>query len=174
MVKTVNKNREIKCQVVESMQEVFASNNIVIIMHNKGLTVSDVKDLRKKVKQAESKYIVAKNTLVRLALRESKFAELEKLMQGPTSIAYSNDPVAVSKILSDFTKVNEKLEIRGGIMDGAYLDVNAIKTLASLPSLDELRAKFLGLLNAPATKIAQILQAPGAQVARVLSAYSKK
>ncbi len=170
----MNKNREFKCQVVGSMQEVFASNSIVIVMHNKGLTVADVKDLRKKVKQAESKYFVAKNTLIKIALKGSKFEDLDKLMEGPTSLAYSNDPVAASKAISDFIKTNEKLEIRGGIMDGAYLDVNAIKTLASLPSLNELRAKLLGLLNAPATKIAQILQAPGAQVARVLSAYSKK
>ncbi len=170
----MNNNKKIKHQFVEGLKEVLASNSIVIITHNKGLTVSDVNGLRKKVKQSQSTYVVAKNTLVKIALKDSKYEALDELMEGPTSITYSTDPVAAAKAIFEFTKENEKLEIRGGVMDGQYIDAKAIKTLASLPSLDELRAKFLGLLNAPATRIAQILQAPGAQLARVCNAYSKK
>jgi large subunit ribosomal protein L10 len=170
----VNKNKSQKHQTVEELKGIFASNNIVIITHNKGLTVSQVKDLRKKAKQVDSQYLVAKNTLVKIALKGSKFKELEELMEGPTSLTYSTDVVAASKVLNDFIKENEKLEIRGGMMDGVFLDTNAVKRLASLPSLDELRAKLLALFNTPATRIAQIIQAPAAQVARVISAYSRK
>lgn len=170
----VNKNRELKQKVVENMQDVFASSSLLLVMHNKGLKVSEAKDLRKKVKNAGSRYLVAKNTLIKIALKGSQFQELESLMEGPTSLAYSSDPIAVSKVIMEFIKDNDRLEVRGGVMDGAYLDVNAIKTLASLPSLDEIRAKLIGLFNAPATKIAQIIQAPGSQVARALNAYSNK
>lgn len=170
----MNRNRKIKEDLVQSVKSIFNSSNIVIITHNKGLTVSKIKELRKSVKQLGGGHVVAKNTLVKIAMQDTKFAELSKLMVGPTAITYSSDVVGAAKSLCDFSKQSDKIDIVGGMMDGVYLTPDAVKTLASLPSLDELRSRLIGLIAAPATKIARILQTPGTQVARVISEYSKK
>lgn len=167
-------NKEQKTVAVEELKSVFASADIAIITLNKGLTVADSRQLRNKVKVANSSFRVAKNRLAKIAAKGTRFEPLVELLKGPTAIACSNDPVGIAKVLASFSKDNEKLEILGGVMDDNYLDVNAIKQLATLPSLDELRAKIVGLLCAPAVKIVTVLQAPAAQLARVTDAYSKK
>ncbi len=168
----MDKNR--KEQVVEELKQIFNSTTIVIVSHNKGLTVSQSRELRKQVKVANSNYQVTKNSLAKIATQETQFAELNGILKGPTSLAYSNDPVAIAKVLTSFAKDNEKIEILGGVMDSTFLDANALKQLATMPSLDELRGKIVGILKAPATKLAVVLQAPAAQLARVFSAYAKK
>lgn len=168
------KNRQIKEQLVQNLKQIFMSHNIVLISHNKGLTVANAKELRKGMKQVGAKYLIAKNTLVKLALEGTNFIELQKMMEGPTSMTYSTDPVSAAKVLYEYAKTNDKLKILGAVMDGKLLDANDVQVLASLPSLDVLRANFIGLLQAPASKIARVLQAPACQVARVLNAYSEK
>jgi large subunit ribosomal protein L10 len=167
-------DRAFKHQVVEELKGVFADSGIVIVAQNVGLTVSDARELRRKVKQANSSFRVAKNSLVKIALKGSRYEELTKLMSGPTAIAYSEDPIAAAKAVDGFVKSNEKLKISGGVMEGVFLTPAQIKQLADLPSLDELRGRIVGLLQAPASKIAAIMQAPGSQLARVVDAYAKK
>lgn len=163
-----------KSLVLDELKSVFGSNDIVIVTYNKGLTVKASRQLRDQVRVANSSFKVAKNRLVKIAAKGTKYEQLFGLLKGPTAIACSNDPVGIAKVLAAFTKENEKLEILGGVMDDNYLDVSAIKQLATLPSLDELRGKIVGLLSAPAVKVASVLQAPASQLARVLNAYSKK
>jgi large subunit ribosomal protein L10 len=168
-------NRAEKRELAGELRQVFDTSSIVIVSHNRGLTVSAVNTLRNKVRSIDnSKYKVAKNRLVKIALEGREWNEFSDLFKGPTTIAYSSDVVAISKTLVEFAKDNEKLEILGGVMDGKYIDKKTIDTLASLPSLDALRGKLLGLLNAPATKVAGVLQAPAGQLARVLNAYATK
>ncbi len=167
-------DKAFKHQVVEELKEVFASTSIVIVTQNVGLTVKDARALRRKVKELNSSFRVAKNSLVKIALKGSKYEELTKLMSGPTAIAYSEDPVAAAKAIDEFVKSNEKLKISGGVMGDIFLTPAQIKQLAALPSLDQLRGKIVGLLQAPASKIAAIMQAPASQLARVVDAYAKK
>lgn len=167
-------DRASKHQVVEELKGVFSSTGIVIVTQNVGLTVKDARTLRMRVKEAKSYFRVAKNSLVKIALKGSKYEELTKLMSGPTAIAYSEDPVAAAKAINGFVKGNEKLKISGGVMGDVFLTPAQIKQLADLPSLDQLRSKIVGLLQAPASKIAAILQAPGLQLVRVVDAHAKK
>ena len=166
-------DKQKKIQAVEQLKGFFGTVNTVIVSKNKGLTVLEVNNLRKKIREAKSSYRVTKNKLTKIALKGSKFEPLNDFMVGPTSIAYSDDPVAIAKALESFAKDNQKLEILGGVMDGTLLSPSQIKQLASLPSLNELRAKLVGLTQAPAQKIVAVLQAPAAQLARVIDAYSK-
>lgn len=166
--------RSLKHSLVAELQGVFSDAGIVIVTKNKGLTVKQARQLRRGVKGANSTYRVAKNRLVKIALQGTKFAQLDSLMSGPTAIAYSADPVGISKVLQSFAKENEKLEIQGGVMGDVFLTPAQIKTLSELPSLDELRGKIVGLLQAPASKIAAVLQAPAGQLARVVNAYAQK
>lgn len=163
-----------KRELVSTMNEVFTKTNVVVVAHYAGLTVAELTSLRGKARDAGVSVKVAKNRLVKLALQGTDSAHIADLFTGPTLVAYSNDPVAAPKVTSDFAKTNDKLVILGGAMGKTNLDPNGVKALATLPSLDELRGKLLGLLQAPATKIATVVSAPAAQLARVFGAYAKK
>ena len=168
-------NRAEKSESVASLKEVFTASKVVVVAHYSGLTVAQMQTLRQQMKQAGAQVKVAKNRLAKIALDGSDAASIVPLLKGPTLIAYSvNDPVAAPKVATDFAKANEQFVILGGAMGKTALDVNAVKQLASLPSLDELRAKMIGLIQAPATKIAQVVSAPAAKVARVIQAYASK
>lgn len=164
-------DRTQKEALVDSLHQVFDEATIVVVSHFSGLTVAEMGDLRDRMREVNARFKVTKNRLTRRALEGTKFKGLEDLFKGPTGIAYSADPVAAAKATVEFAKKNDKLVIIGGALGEERLDVDGIKALASLPSLDESRAKLVGLLNAPATKIARVLQAPAVQVARVIGAY---
>jgi large subunit ribosomal protein L10 len=167
-------DRSEKTELVSSLRGTFENANIVVVAHYIGLNVDDMNDLRAKMRDAGASFKVTKNRLTRLALEGTPYDQLSDLFTGPTAIAYSDDPVAPAKVAVEFAKKNDKLVVLGGAMGDVRLDDNAIKQLATLPSLDELRAKIVGMLNTPATRIAGVLQAPGGQVARVLSARSQQ
>jgi large subunit ribosomal protein L10 len=167
-------NRSEKAELIASLNKGFSAVNLVVVTRQSGLTVSEVSDLRRKVRAAGASYKVSKNRLTRLALEGTAFKDIGPLLVGPTAIASSKDPVAAAKAISAFAKDNEKLTIVGGSLDGQTLDADGVKQLASLPSLDELRAKLLALLQTPATRIAGVVQAPAGQLARVFGAYGSK
>jgi large subunit ribosomal protein L10 len=167
-------DRAEKTELVASLQQVFKATNVVVVCHYAGLTVAQMSTLRRQMRQAGASVKVTKNRLAKIALQGTDVASISELLRGPTLLAFSGDPVAAPKVASDFAKVNDKLVILGGAMGTTVLDPSAVKALASLPSLDELRAKLVGLIQAPATKIAQVVNAPTAKVARVLSAYAAK
>ena len=163
-----------KRDFVASLAGVFAETSFVLVAQNKGLTVAAVDDLRRKMRAAGATYKVAKNRLATLALDGTRFQGISPLLKGPTALAWSTDPVAVAKTAVEFAKGNDKFVILGGALGTQSLDVNGVKALSELPSLETLRAQLVGLIQTPATRIAGILQAPGGQVARVLAAYAKK
>lgn len=165
-------DRAQKQEMVSSLNKVFAAAEVVVVTHYSGLTVSEMTDLRSRLREAGASFKVTKNRLARLALEGTGCSPIAELMEGPTAIGYSDDPVAAPKVLAKFAKENEKLIIRGGIMGTQMLDVDGVKELGALPSLDELRGKLVGLISAPATRIAGVLQAPGGQLARVFGAYA--
>lgn len=167
-------NREQKSELVASLQGVFQNTSLVIVTHYTGLTVAEMTDLRSQVREAGASFKVTKNRITKLALDGTDFGVLADSFKGPTAIAYSNDPVAAAKATVDYAKKNEKLVILCGALGEQLLDADGVKALASLPSLDELRAKIVGLLNAPATQLARIIQAPPSQLARVIQAYATK
>jgi large subunit ribosomal protein L10 len=166
--------RAAKAEQIAELKEVFKTTNTVVVAHYAGLTVAQMQNLRKQARQAGTTVKVAKNRLAKIALEGTDVASISPLLKGPTVIAYSNDPVGASKVAADFAKANEKFVILGGAMGKTALDPNSVKALAALPSLDELRAKIVGLLVAPATKIAQLTNAPAAKLARVVQAYADK
>ena len=166
--------RAAKAEQVTALKEVFKTANVVVVAHYAGLTVAQMQNLRKQMKQAGATVKVAKNRLAKIALEGTDVASIAPLLKGPTVIAYSGDPVAAPKVAVDFAKAHEKFVILGGAMGKTALDPNGVKALAALPSLDELRAKIVGLIQAPATKIAQVVNAPAAKVARVVQAYAAK
>lgn len=167
-------NREEKKQLVAELRETFEGASLVVVTHYKGLTVADMTDLRRRMLEAGASFKVTKNRLTRLALEGTKYVGLADAFTGPTAIAVSEDPVAAAKVAAKFAKENDKLVILAGGLGEQVLDEQGVKALADLPSLDELRAKLVGMIQTPATRIAGILQQPGGQVARVLSAYAKK
>lgn len=167
-------DRSEKSEMVSSLRGTFENASIVVVAHYSGLNVADINDLRTKMRDAGASFKVTKNRLTRLALEGTPYDQIGDLFTGPTAIAYSDDPVAPAKVAVEFAKKNDKLVVLGGAMGDVRLDENAIKQLATLPSLDELRAKIVGMLNTPATRIAGVLQAPAGQVARVLSARSQQ
>lgn len=167
-------DRSQKSDAVAQLNAVFNKVGVVVVTRNLGLSVAQSTDLRGKMREAGASYKVAKNRLAKLALKDTTYDGLEEYLTGPTALAYSVDPVAAAKAAVDFAKTNDKLEIVGGSMGGQLLDADGVKALASMPSLDELRAKLVGLVNAPATKIAQVVNAPAAKLARVFGAYSTK
>ena len=167
-------DRAAKSELVTTLNDVFKSTGVVVVAHYKGLTVADMQKLRAQMKQAGATVKVTKNSLTKIALEGTDVASVGALMKGPTLIAYSGDPVAAPKVAVDFAKANDKLVILGGAMGKTSLDPNGVKALAALPSLDELRAQIVGLIQAPATKIAQVVTAPAAKVARVVQAYANK
>jgi len=167
-------DRAAKKELVTTLNGVFKSTGVVVVAHYSGLTVPQMQNLRKQMKQAGAQVRVAKNRLAKIALEGTEAAVIVPLLKGPTLIAYSGDPVAAPKVASDFAKTNDRLVILGGAMGRTALDANGVRALAALPSLDELRAKLIGLIVAPATKIAQLVNAPAAKLARVFNAYAKK
>jgi large subunit ribosomal protein L10 len=167
-------DRTEKREFVASLATVFADTSFVLVAQNKGLTVADVSELRRRMRAAGATYKVAKNRLATLALDGTRFDGVKPLLKGPTALAWSKDPVAVAKTAVEFAKTNDKFVVLGGALGTQTLDANGVKALAELPSLETLRAQLVGLIQTPATRIAGILQAPGGQVARVLAAYAKK
>jgi large subunit ribosomal protein L10 len=146
----------------------------IVVAHNNGLVAAQAADFRRRVKAAGGTVKVAKNTLTALALKGTKAEGITNLLKGPIMLAYSQDPIAAAKAVSDYSKGNDKLVILGGVMGSTVLDSKGVKALADLPSLDELRAKLIGLLNAPATKIARTVAEPGGMLARVIQAQASK
>jgi large subunit ribosomal protein L10 len=167
-------DRAEKKAAIETLNEVFKASNVVVVAHYSGLTVAQMQQLRRQMRQAGAAVKVAKNRLARIALEGTDVASIGSLLKGPTLIATSSDPVAAPKVAIDFAKGHEKFVILGGAMGKTALNPDGVKALASLPSLDELRGKLVGLLVAPATKIAQLANAPAAKVARVVQAYASK
>ena len=167
-------DRAAKRELVATLNDVFTSTSVVVVAHYQGLTVADRQKLRGQMKQAGATVKVAKNRLASIALDGTDVASIKDLMKGPTLLAYSADPVAAARVAVDFAKGNDKLVILGGAMGATSLNPDGVKALASLPSLDELRAKLVGLIQAPATKVAQVVNAPAAKLARVFGAYANR
>ncbi len=163
-----------KAEVVEDLNGVFAKAGSVVVAHYSGMTVAQMNDLRSRMRASGASFRVAKNRLAVRALKGTTIEGIAHLFKGPTGIAVSDDPVSAAKVAAAYAKDNEKLVILGGSVGAMALDAAGVKALATLPSLDELRGKIVGLLVAPATKIAGIVQAPAAQLARVIGANSKK
>ena len=167
-------NRSEKAEAIAELNQTFKGANLVVVTRQSGLTVAEVTDLRRKIRAAGASYKVTKNRLTLRALEGTSFTALGSLFSGPTAIAYSEDPVAAAKVVAAFAKNNEKLTIVGGALGENVLDVAGVQALATLPSLDALRGTIIGLLQAPATKVAGVLQAPAGQLARVFGAYGAK
>jgi large subunit ribosomal protein L10 len=167
-------NRTEKEDLVATMRSVFEGSNLVVVTHYSGMTVTELGNLRGRMRDVGASFKVTKNRLTRLALEGTKFQPLTDMFSGPTAIAYSTDPVAAAKATVEFAKTNDKLIILGGVLDQQALDATGISALATLPSLDELRAKIVGMIQTPATRIAGVLQAPAGQMARVIGAYANK
>ncbi|MEA1016048.1 50S ribosomal protein L10 [Sphingomonas sp. LY54] len=167
-------DRAQKAEAVATLKQTFGEVGVVVVTRNLGMTVAQSTALRGKMRDAGASYKVAKNTLTLIALEGTAYAPISDMLTGPTALATSADPVAAAKVAVDFAKTNDKFEIVGGAMGDTLLDVNGVKALAELPSLDELRATIIGLVQAPATKIARTINEPGAQLARVFGAFAAK
>ncbi len=167
-------DRSQKTDTVASLNATFNEVGVVVVTRNLGMTVAQTTALRVKMREAGATFKVSKNTLAKLAIVDTNYAGIDDLLNGPVALATSVDPVAAAKITVEFAKTNDKLEIVGGAMGSLVLDADGIKALASMPSLDELRAKLVGLVQAPATKIAQLATAPAAKLARVFGAFATK
>lgn len=167
-------DRSQKAESVASLNATFNEVGVVVVTRNLGMSVAQSTVLRGKVRDAGASYKVAKNRLAKLAIKDTNYAGIDEMLTGPTAIASSVDPVAAAKAIVDFAKTTDKLEIVGGSMGAQVLNAEGIKALASMPSLDELRGKLVGLIQAPATKIAQLSTAPAAKLARVFGAYAAK
>lgn len=163
-----------KKQYIESLNSELANAASVVVVHYKGLDVDEMNDLRRQMREAGGSFKVTKNTLTKRALEGTSYESITEYLSGPTAIGYSDDPVAPAKALVKFANENDKLQLLGGAFGDQPLDVNGIKDLSKMPSLDELRAKIVGMLNTPATRIAGVLQAPAGQLARVCGAYGAK
>ena len=166
--------RAAKKDAVEELNGLFKTTSVAVVAHYSGLTVAQMQKLRMQMKQAGASVKVSKNRLAKIALEGTDVVAIGSLLKGPTVIATSKDPVAAPKVAIDFAKTNEKFVILGGSMGKSILNVDSVKALASLPSLDELRAKIVGLIVAPATKLAQLANAPAAKLARVIQAHASK
>jgi len=167
-------DRSQKADLVTELKQVFTETSVVVVTRNLGLSVAQSTDLRLKMRDAGAQFKVAKNRLALIALEGSKYSPIGDLLTGPTALATSIDPVAAAKVAVEFAKTTDRFEIVGGAMGDTILDVAGIKALAALPSLDQLRATLVGLILAPATKIARTVSEPGAQLARVFGAYAAK
>lgn len=167
-------DRSQKTESVAQLNAVFNEVGVVVVTRNLGMSVAQSTELRSKMRDVGATYKVAKNTLAKLALNDSPYTGLDEYLSGPTALAYSTDPVAAAKAVVDFAKTNDKLEIVGGSMGGQLLNEAGVRALATMPSLDELRGTLVGLINAPATKIARVVNEPAAKLARVFAAFSEK
>ena len=163
-------NRNEKAELIETLQSTLSEATAVVVTHQTGLTVAESSDLRGRMREAGAGFKVTKNRLTKIALQGTKYEDITDLFTGPTAMGTSADPVSAAKTLVAFAKENNKLTIVGGALDGKVLDKAGVEALAKLPSLDELRASLVGLLNAPATKVARVVQAPAAKLARVIQA----
>jgi len=167
-------DRAAKRELIDRLHNVFQDTGVVVVAHNTGMVAAQSAEFRRAVKEAGGSVKVAKNKLVQLAIKDTATADISDLMKGPTILAYSKDPIAAAKATVEYAKGNDKLVILGGAMGKTVLDAKAVKALADLPSLDELRATLIGLLNAPATKIARTIMEPGGQLARVIQAKASQ
>ena len=163
-------NRNEKAELIETLQSTLSEAAAVVVTHQTGLTVAESSDLRGRMREAGAGFKVTKNRLTKIALQGTKYEDISDLFTGPTAMGTSADPVAAAKVLVNFAKENDKLTVIGGSLDGKVLDKAGVEALAKLPSLDELRAKLVGLLNAPATQVARVTQAPATKLARVIQA----
>ena len=167
-------DRNEKAELVSALNASLQEMGAVIITRNLGMTVAQSTDLRQKMREAGASYKVTKNRLTKIAIEGTDYAGIADMLTGPVGLATSTDPVSAAKVAVEFAKTNDKLEIVGGGMGAQVLNAEGVKALASLPSLDELRGKIVGLLVAPATKLATVTQAPAAKLARVFNAYAEK
>lgn len=159
---------------LDTLKGVFDDSGVVVVTHYSGMTVAEMTGLRAKLRERGGHLKVIKNRLAKIALDGKGGDAAKDMFQGPVAIAFSPDPVAAPKVIADYAKENEKLVLIGGIMDETVLDPNGVQSLAKLPSLDQLRGKLIGLIQAPATKVAGVVQAPAGQLARVIQAYANK
>ncbi|MET0180116.1 MAG: 50S ribosomal protein L10 [Novosphingobium sp.] len=166
-------DRSQKAEAVAELNATFNEVGVVVVTRNRGLTVAQSTALRTKMRDAGATFRVSKNTLAKLAIANTDYAGIDEYLVGPVALATSVDPVAAAKVAVDFAKTNDKLEIVGGAMGATVLDEAGIRALATMPSLDEMRGRLIGLVQAPATKIAQLVTAPAAKLARVFGAYAK-
>ena len=167
-------NKDQKKQYIQEMTAQFDKSEAVIVTHYQGLTVSQLDDLRKKMREHGVKFKITKNKITKLALEKTKCKDISNLFTGPTAVAMSEDAITSAKILTNFSKENENLKILGGIMGNDILDVAGVQNVATLPTLDEARAKIVGILRSPAQKIASILLAPASKIAILALEKSKK
>ena len=167
-------DRSRKEDLVAELQQTLATTNLLVVTHQNGLSVEETTALRLQMREAGAGFKVTKNRLAKIALKDTQFEPLSDMFNGPTAIAVSEDPVAAARVVVNYAKDNDKLTVVGGALGDKALDVDAVIALAKLPSLDELRGKLVGLLQAPAGKIVGVLQAPGGQLARVFGAYAAK
>ncbi len=170
----MNRNRTVKSETVDDLKKMLSEQSFTVVVQSSGLNAGDTVKLRNKIRAAEAGYRVGKNTLVKIALKDTPFEGLTQFMKGPTALAYAKEPVAIAKALVEFAKGNDKFKLLSANLNGQMLDGNALKTLATLPSLNELRAKLVGMIQTPATRIAGVLQAPAGQLARVMAAKAKQ
>ena len=167
-------DRAAKRELVATLHDQLKDTGVIVVAHYAGMTVAQMTEFRKRVKAEGGSVQVAKNRLAKIAIKDTTIAGISDLFKGPTVLAYSKDPITAARIAVKYAKENNKLVILGGTMGPNVLDANGVKALAELPSLDELRAKLIGLLNAPATKIVRTIAEPGAQLARVIQAFASK
>jgi large subunit ribosomal protein L10 len=167
-------DRTEKREFVTELNQALGATSMIVVTRNAGLTVAEVTDLRRKMGAAGATYKVAKNRLTNLALDGTPFDGIKAMLKGPIALAWATDPVAVAKAAVEFAKTNEKFVLVGGALGAQTLNADGIKALAELPSLDELRARLVGMIATPATRIAGVLQAPAGQLARVFGAYAKR
>ncbi len=167
-------DRAEKAEAIDDLKGIFASSGVVVVGHYAGLTVAELTTLRVRLKQAGANLKVVKNRLAKIALDGTPSASGAKLFEGPVAIAFSEDPVSATKVTVAFAKEKEKFVVIGALLGPDVLDQRGVQALATLPSLDELRGKIIGLIQAPATKIAGVLAAPAGQLARVINAHATK
>ena len=163
-------NRTEKAELIETLQSAFNESSTIVVAHQVGMTVAESGDLRRKMREAGAGFKVTKNRIAKLALKGTRFEDLDSMFTGPTAVGMSQDPVAAAKAIVDYAKGNKKITIIGGSMDGKTLDQAGVEALAKMPSLDELRGKLVGLVQAPAGKMARVTQAPAGKLARVIQA----
>ena len=163
-----------KHEFVTALNEVLSGTTVLVVAHYAGLSVAQMTALRSKVRESGGSVRVAKNRLVKLALQGTELEHVSGLFKGPTLIAFSNDPVAAPKAMVEFAKTTDKFVILGGALGKTNLNAEGVKSLATMPSLDELRARLVGMIQTPASRIAQVVNAPAGQLARVFGAYAKK
>ena len=167
-------DRTEKRDFVAGLHEALAATSMIVVTHNTGLTVAEATDLRRRMRAAGVTYKVAKNRLAHLALEGTPFDGIKPMLKGPTALAWSKDAVAAAKAAVDFAKANEKFVLVGGALGAQTLDASGVRALAELPSLDELRARIVGMIATPATRVAGVLQGSAGQLARVFGAFARK